>query len=514
MNGAEQQGPVKGGVSSPELPAHDPGRKRKPRRGSFGADVLKLATGTVLAQGITLLLSPLLTRLYAPQAFGVWALFSSITTIIGVVACLRYDIAIMLPESEEEGASLLGVSLLAVTAVSIVAFGAALVGRGAIVSALKAPEITPWLWLIPVAVFVNGVYLALSSWSSRSRRFARLSAARVGGSATSSAVQLGLGYAGSATALSLIASSLAGTGISTAVLGAQIGREDGAVLQRGLRWSRLRQGIRRYRKFPVYGSISVLLNTISWQLPAILLQRFFSAEVVGYYSLGNRLLRIPMDLVGGAISQAFYPRAAAARAAGQLAEVVEAAYRRLVTIGFAPMLVLGIVASDLFRIAFGARWAEAGVYTQILSVWTFFWFISSPLSTLFAVLEMQEFGLKLNIVILGTRFLSLAAGGLMGDARLALMLFAASGVFVYGYYSFAILAAAGVRWSAALRILASGVAAVSPIAAVLIAGKLAGVPAWLEVLAAGLSLAAFFSVVVRRDPALLAILKSVRSLRS
>jgi O-antigen/teichoic acid export membrane protein len=186
-----------------------------------------------------------------------------------------------------------------------------------------------------------------------------------------------------------------------------------------------------------------------------------------------------MDLVGGAISQVFYQRAAAARVAGQLAEVVEGTYRRLVTIGFAPTVVLGIVASDLFRFAFGARWVEAGVYTQILSPWTLFWFVSSPLSSLFSVLERQEFGLKLNVRIFGTRFLSLAAGGLTGDARVALMLFAGSGVFVYGYFSFAILAAAGV-------------------------------PVWVELLVAGLSLAAFFFVAVRRDPALMTMVKSAR----
>ena len=147
-------------------PARDQVRERGVRRGNFGSDVLKLVTGTVLAQGISLLLSPLLTRIYAPQAFGVWAIFSSITTIIGVIACLRYEVTIMLPESDEEGASLLGASLLIVTVISIATLAAVLVGRSAIVSVLKAPEITPWLWLVPVAVFVNGVYLALSSWSA------------------------------------------------------------------------------------------------------------------------------------------------------------------------------------------------------------------------------------------------------------------------------------------------------------------------------------------------------------
>jgi len=490
----------------------DPGRRtrRSGSRGGFGKDVIRLVTGTVFAQGITLALSPILTRLYGPSAFGIWALFSSITTIIGVIACLRYDIAIMLPDDDEDGASLLGVSLVSLLTVTALSAIAVLAGGKAIVALLRAPAFAASLWLVPIAVLVNGIYLALTSWNSRNRRFTRLAGARVSGSAASSTVQLGLGYGGWATAGSLVASSLAGTFVSTAVLGVEIAKKDTTVLRKGIRWDRLRRGTYRYRRFPLYGSMSVLLNSLSWQLPAILLQRYFSAEVVGFYALGNRLLRVPMDLIGGAISQAFYPRAAAARGEGDLAQVVEAVYRRLVTIGFAPMVVLGIVASDLFRIAFGERWVEAGVYTQILAGWTFFWFISSPLSSLFSVLEMQAFGLKLNFLILGSRLVSLVAGGFFGNARLALVLFAVSGVLVYGYYSFAILAAAGVSWSKALRILGAGVAAVSPLAAVLIVGKLAGAPAWGELLLAAVSLAVFFVVAMRRDPVLLAMIKSLR----
>src|SRR5207249_609196 len=118
------------------------------------------------------------------------------TTIIGVVACLRYEVTIVLPESEEEGASQLGASILSVVVVTAVTLAAVMVGRTVIVSLLKAPEIAPWLWLIPATVLVNGVYQAFCYWSSRGRRFSSLSAGRVAGSATSSAFQLGLGYAG------------------------------------------------------------------------------------------------------------------------------------------------------------------------------------------------------------------------------------------------------------------------------------------------------------------------------
>jgi O-antigen/teichoic acid export membrane protein len=60
---------------------------------SFATDVLKLASGTTLTQIIVVLASPLLTRLYGPEAFGFLALFTSITSIIGVIACMPLAIS-------------------------------------------------------------------------------------------------------------------------------------------------------------------------------------------------------------------------------------------------------------------------------------------------------------------------------------------------------------------------------------------------------------------------------------
>ena len=63
----------------------------KRRKASFAGDVLKLVSGTTFAQLLAILAAPVLTRLYAPDAFGILALFSSITGILGVIACLRYE---------------------------------------------------------------------------------------------------------------------------------------------------------------------------------------------------------------------------------------------------------------------------------------------------------------------------------------------------------------------------------------------------------------------------------------
>ena len=61
----------------PSPPLHDP----PPRRNtSFKGDVLRLVSGTGLAQLIAILAAPILTRLYAPEAFGGWALLERLAS--------------------------------------------------------------------------------------------------------------------------------------------------------------------------------------------------------------------------------------------------------------------------------------------------------------------------------------------------------------------------------------------------------------------------------------------------
>jgi hypothetical protein len=140
------------------------------------------------------------------------------------------------------------------------------------------------------------------------------------------------------------------------------------------------------------------------------------------------------------------------------------------------------------------------VYAQILSIWTFFWFISSPLSTLYSVLEKQESGLILNSIIFATRFLSLGIGGVLGNPRLALLLFSASGTLVYGYLSLAITAASGVPWRRSLGVLAFHFLLFVPAGAVLIAMKAAGAGSLAIVLVSSVLLVLYGLYILKSEP--------------
>ncbi len=58
-------------------------------KSEFSRNVLTLMTVTTIAQAIPIAISPILTRIYTPEDFGVFALFLAILGVFSVVASAR-----------------------------------------------------------------------------------------------------------------------------------------------------------------------------------------------------------------------------------------------------------------------------------------------------------------------------------------------------------------------------------------------------------------------------------------
>jgi lipopolysaccharide exporter len=432
--------------------SHFPGIPMSAQNRSFASSVLLLACGTVAAQFISLLGTPITARLFSPSAFGVAAVFAALTGLVLPVICLRYENSIILPEKDDEAINTLGLSLATAVVITFVTALLLFVFWRGLLAAFHAPELHTYLWLVPISILIGGTFLPLSMWSVRNKRFELLTLSQILSAVTAVGMQIGAGVAGHVGAGWLIGASLVGTTIGTLVLATHAWRHSSELVMRHLRLSGMWHALKRYQRFPRYSSGATVLNGLSWQLPVFFLSGFFSADVVGQFSLGNRVIRAPMNLVGGNIAKVFAQRAAEAQHNRVLAETVEKILHYLVALTLFPCLLLSLVGKDLFIVVFSAKWAEAGVYSQILSLWVCVWFISSPLSIVFVVLEEQRLEFGINVLILVSRFLSLLVGGLSGNPRIALILFSASGVLVYGYYCFAILKKAGVPISKAFRV--------------------------------------------------------------
>ncbi len=425
-----------------------------PRRTTFAGDVLKVASGATFAQAVNIVVAPALTRLFAPAAFGLAAPFLAIMGVLRVISCLRYELSIVIARTEEEASNLLALSVGLAGITSLITLAVVWIGRSAIADWLRTPELAPFLWLLPPIVLANGLVLSFTYWNSRAKNFGRISVANGANSLAAAAAKLMSGLSGNVSGGSLIAGTTIGAATAATYLTGTALRDQGDRLRTEVTATGISAGLRRYYKFPAFSSWSALLNALSWQLPVLLLARFFpGGEIVGYYSLANRMVRMPMMLLGTAMSQVFFQRAAGAETPDELQAVSANVFERLVTYGLFPMLLLAVTGEMLFEVVFGARWTTAGTFAQILSIYMFFNFLCAPMGQLVSVLERQEAALVINVLLVVTRVGAIWYGSRVDDPIAAMVLLSVSGVLVYGAYSMWIARASAIAlaaWSVAM----------------------------------------------------------------
>jgi len=382
-----------------------------PKKGSFVFNVLTLMTGASIAQVIPVVISPILTRVYTPENFGIFALFISITGILSVIVTGRYGLAVMLPEKDEESINILILSILIAFGVGLIVLVIVCILNNQITKLLGNRETSRWLYFIPLAILLTGTYQSLNYWSIRKKHFKSVSFSKVGQSTTRAATSISLGVLKFGSA-GLIIANFVGQTIATLILSWQAWKND-KEKTKFISKENIKKVAKKYKNFPKYNIWSALLNTASIQAPILILTPFFGSEVVGFYSLSQRVLTMPISLLGQAVGQTFFQKASENKNdRKRLQYITFEVYKKLLYTGCFPLLIITFLGKEIFSLIFGAQWIMAGKYAQILSIWILLVFISSPLSTLFIVLKKMKQGLIADIILFSSRVFSLLIGAM------------------------------------------------------------------------------------------------------
>jgi len=463
----------------------------------FFSNVLKLVSGSVIAQILGILLIPVITRLYSPEDFGVFQLFLSISGILVIFSCLSYQLAIMLPKEDEDSANILALCCILITIISGISVGIFLIFSDWIGMILNTPEISQYLVYVPLVVFLDGLFIALTYWLSRKKQFGLIATAQVVNSISGKGIQIGIGmYA--ASAFGLIIGLTVSYAASVVVIVRSI-YEDLPLFKK-VTWDHIRNLAVRYKKFPLLTSWSLGANTLSTNIAPLLLAYYFTPEIVGYFAVANMVVFLPMGLLGSATSQVFFQKACDEKnKTGSVAHIVREIQLRLISIGMFPMFVLMIIGADLFAFVLGSQWAVAGQYAGILAPWLLFVFIASPLSTIFAVLERQTVDLSFNILILISRGVVLVIGGLSGDPYIALLLYSITGVLFWGWMNLYILKISGISYRTGLYDYLRFFTLALAIAIPLLAVKLISVPVYILFITAAVVTIVYYVIVIMND---------------
>jgi len=386
-----------------------------PKKGSFIFNVLILMTGTSIAQVIPVVISPILTRIYTPDNFGIFALFISTTSILSVVATGRYELAIMLPKKDEDSINILILSIIITFVVSLLILLTVFIFNIQITKLLNNQEISKWLYFLPLSVLLIGMYKSFNYWSTRKKRFKNISISKVSQSTGRAITGVSLGFLKFGSA-GLIIGDLMGRTLATLVLGWKTW-VDYKDKRKIISKERIIKNAKKYNDFPKYSTWNALIDNASMQIPVFLLTSFFSSTVTGYYSLSQRIVTIPMGLLSSSLAQVFYEKASKTyNEKGDLYSLVKNVYLKLIKIGIIPFVLFYIFAPDLFTIIFGSGWREAGAYTQILIPWLFFMFLNSPIIFVVIILRKQKEYLLFEIFLFLCRALSIVSGFYMFDS--------------------------------------------------------------------------------------------------
>jgi O-antigen/teichoic acid export membrane protein len=464
---------------------------------AFFSNVLKLVSGSIIAQILGILLIPFITRIYSPDDFGVYQLFLSISGILIAFSCLSYQLAIMLPKEDEDSANLVALCFILVTIISIVSGSICIIFSDWIAQILNTPEISHYLIFLPLIVFLNGIFLGMTYWLTRRKRFGINATAQIVNSFSSKVVQIAVGLY-SASSTGLIAGSIVSGIASLAVLFKQI--KDDLPIFRKVTPKNIRSLAIRYKRFPMFTSWSTGANTISTQIAPLLLAYYFSPEVVGYYAIASMVVFLPMGIIGSATSQVFFQKASDEKnRTGSVTNVVREIQPRLISIGMFPMFILMIMGADLFSFVLGSQWSVSGQYAAILAPWLLFVFIASPLTTIFAVLEKQVLDLTFNILILVSRVVALVIGGVYGDPYLALLLYSVTGVLFWGWMNLYIVKISGISYRTGLFDYFRFFALALVVAIPLLAVKLLSMPIYTLFITAGVVSILYYTIVILND---------------
>ncbi|MBS56297.1 MAG: hypothetical protein CMP16_00300 [Rickettsiales bacterium] len=357
-------------------------------KSEFNKNVFLLASGTVFAQALPIVISPILTRIYTPSDFGTLSLFIAIASIFASIANGRYELAIMLPKNDENAIKLLLLTLIINLSISMSLMLIIIFFHDKIIEYLADINLSNWLYFIPIVVFLQGAFNSFHYFHLRKKRYKSLRNIRIAKSVSLSTPQVFLGLLKQGP-FGLIIGEIISSLFSVLYFIKIFFKKTYKKVSFSLNdFSFL---AKKYKKFPKYSMWGILSNVLSTQLINILISSIYGLSFLGFYSIVQRTLGVPSTLIGDSIGSVFFQSATEEKKSnGNAIKSFNYTSSRLIIIGIMIFVPLHFLIVDMFRLIFGENWTIAGEYAKILLPLFFMRFVAASLSNINNVFGQQK----------------------------------------------------------------------------------------------------------------------------
>lgn len=343
-------------------------------------------SGTALGQLIIFLSSPILTRFYGPEDFGVLSLYTSILSFLLVLCSLRYEMAIPIAKDEKEAIHIVIISIFLLIIFSIFMTLVIFIIDMFNSNLLRIFHFSKIYYIFPVSLFFIGLYQIFLNWHIRNSHFNLITRTKLSQSIT--------------LTVSTIIMGIFKLKFNGLILGDTIGKSSGSLLMirrfiKQVSFDNLKQTIKKnylldtlkkYKNYPLINTWSSLLNVAGIYLSPALFTILFDSTTGGYFSFGHKIVGAPILLIGQSVSQVYM---SVFSKKGHPLHIFKKIVLILSIIGTIVATVLFFFGEDLFSIIFGYNWKTSGTYVSILSFMYLFYIIAFPVSQTLNLLGKQ-----------------------------------------------------------------------------------------------------------------------------
>jgi O-antigen/teichoic acid export membrane protein len=333
----------------------------------FSRHVLTVGFSGISGQVVTLACLPLLSRLYAPHDFGEWTLITTSALLVGSVATLRYELAIVLPHHNGPAAALVWAGMTiaglvsGVAAILLVPIANFTIGQEEVIR-------VGWtLWTIPTLIFFIATLQLGLAWCTRRVAFTTYAIGTFLLPTATAIAQLAGPWAGLQRSDGLIFGTLAGYAAAAFSVWLPILARDRGYIFRALSINRITTTALRFRQYPCYMTPYTLAGMLRDRSIYFLIGHFADPAAVGRYAMAQRLTSMPNNFISSAVRPVFFQQAARQKLS-ELAKSVFTIMVVLIGIAVPGMVVFWFHAEAVLGFLLGSQWSATAPYAVILSV--------------------------------------------------------------------------------------------------------------------------------------------------
>jgi len=387
---------------------------------SYKKNILIMVGGKVVAQVIPILLSPLLTRIYSPEEFGLFAVYSTIISFIAMISSGRYCLSIILPKKEENAQKLVFISSILTVITTILFAVFLLLGGSFLFNALNSAKLSEYVVFIVLNILFIGLLEPLIYYGLRIKEYKILSSNAIVQAICIIVTRLLLGYLG-LTESGLMLSYLLGYIFSYILLLARLK----GFFYRELKNLDAKNLLKKYVNFPKFSLFADTLYVLTSTIPNLLLNKVFGSATTGHFSISEKVLGSPIWFVTSSVADVFKQEASEQyRLTGSCRKIFEKTTKALFLLGIIPFTLIFLIVPPLVPFIFGDIWAPAGEYIRIFSIMYFSTFVFGPTSYIVYIVNKQNFAIIFNGIKLISILLAFSLGFYYQNLSLCLILWA------------------------------------------------------------------------------------------